>query len=216
MSHHRNEGIEAPPGPTRSRGRLAWACLALLAAAPHAYAVTAPPVPAGLEVPSGHEPFRIEHAIGTQNFVCLRVGDDFAWTPFGPQATGFSREGRQTLTHFLGANPDEGGTARPTWQDSRDTSSVWARPIADSSDPAYVEPEAIPWLLLRVVGSERGPRGGRRLTRAAYLQRVNTSGGKAPTAGCSEDDHVGDKALVPYAADYVFYRKSGGRLEVER
>jgi hypothetical protein len=39
------------------------------------------------------------------------------------------------------------------------------------------------------------------------VQRVNTQGGIAPaTAGCSQAADIGKKALVPYTADYVFYR----------
>jgi hypothetical protein len=38
-----------------------------------------------------------------------------------------------------------------------------------------------------------------------YIQRVNTSGGKAPSeAGV----FVGQVARVPYTADYYFYRQS--------
>ena len=46
---------------------------------------------------------------------------------------------------------------RATWQDSRNTSAVWAKAIESSSEPDFVEPGAIPWLLLEVVGSEPEP-----------------------------------------------------------
>ena len=49
---------------------------------------------------------------------------------------------------------------RATWQDSRDTSAVWAKAIQTSSDPNFVKPGAIPWLLLEVVGLEHGPTWG--------------------------------------------------------
>jgi len=35
---------------------------------------------------------------------------------------------------------------------------------------------------------------------------VVTSGGVAPATGCAAVTDVGHKALVPYSADYVFYR----------
>jgi hypothetical protein len=39
------------------------------------------------------------------------------------------------------------------------------------------------------------------------VQRVNTSGGIAPAAdGCARAADIGRRALVPYTADYVFYR----------
>jgi len=80
---------------------------------------------------------------------------------FGPQATLFNEHGQQVITHFLSPNPDEAGTARATWQHSRDTSAVWARAIASSSDPAFVAPGAIPWLLLELVEATRDRPAGR-------------------------------------------------------
>ena len=100
------------------------------------------------------------------------------------------------------------GTIRATWQDSRDTSTVWAVAIAASSDPAFVAPGAIPWLLLPVVGAKDGPTGGHRLTATTFIQRLNTSGGIAPSDGCTESPDVGKKALVPYTADYFFYKSA--------
>jgi hypothetical protein len=163
-------------------------------------------VPAGLEVPTGNRPFLSGRAAGSQNYICLPSGSDFAWTFFGPQATLLNNYDQQIITHFLSSNPDEGGTARATWQHSRDTSKVWAMAIASSSDPGFVEPGAIPWLLLKVVGAEPGPAGGHRLTETTYLQRVRTSGGIAPTTGCNQASDVGKTALVPYTSDYIFYK----------
>jgi hypothetical protein len=168
-----------------------------------------PEVPDNLEVPGGNKPFLLGHASGTQNYVCLSSGAGFVWTFFGPQATLFNNRDRQITTHFLSANPDEAGAARATWQHSRDTSAVWAAAIAMSSDPAFVQPGAIPWLLLQVVGANDGPTGGQRLSKTTYIQRVNTSGGLAPTTGCSQLSDVGTRALVPYASDYVFYKATG-------
>jgi uncharacterized protein DUF3455 len=34
---------------------------------------------------------------------------------------------------------------------------------------------------------------------------VNTSGGVAPTSGCSQASDVGKKAFVQYSADYFFF-----------
>jgi Protein of unknown function (DUF3455) len=109
----------------------------------------------------------------------------------------------QIITHFLSPNPDESDMARATWQHLRDTSSVWAMPVAASSDPNFVASGAIPWLLLQIVGAEPGPTDGQRLTRTKFIQRLNTSGGIAPSIGCTE---VGQRAFVPYTADYVFYK----------
>jgi hypothetical protein len=174
----------------------------------HAGGIEPPAVPADLVVSSEHRPYLVGHAIGTQNYVCAPKGDGFAWKPFGPQATLFDEHGHQLTTHYLSPNPDEAGKARPTWQHSRDTSAVWANPVEDSTDPEYVEPGAIPWLKLEIVGRTRGV-GGRRLTDTTFIQRVNTVGGVAPATGCSEAGHLGERALVPYETDYVFYKARG-------
>ena len=175
-----------------------------LAAAPHADAP--PQVPANLDVPAGHRPFFIGRAEGTQNYVCLPSGAAAAWSFFGPQATLFDGKGEQIATHFLAPNPAENGTPRAAWQHSRDTSTVWAVAVASSSDPAFVIPGAVPWLLLQVSGIGYGPSWGDRLTTVTFIQRVNTAGGVGPGAGCSTAADIGRKALVPYTTDYVFYR----------
>ena len=153
-----------------------------------------PDVPSIIQVPAGNQLFRVAHAVGTQNYVCLSTG--WASPAYGPQATLFDEENEQVLTHFLSPNPDEANTPRATWQDSRDSSTVWANAIQGASYTP--DPTAIPWLLLEVVGEANGPTGGDRLTRTTYIQRLNTTGGLKPTGTCVE----GAKALVPYTADY--------------
>lgn len=160
-------------------------------------------VPSNLEPPAGVSAFLTARAEGTQNYICLKSGG-FSWTFWGPQATLFDGD-QQVITHYLSTNPAD-GAARATWQSSSDSSAVWAAAIANSSDPTYVEEGAIPWLLLRVVGNQTGPSGGSGLSDAKYIQRVNTSGGVAPSAGCKSSEDVGKKALVPYSTDYVFYK----------
>jgi hypothetical protein len=163
------------------------------------YATIKPPdVPTIIQVPAGNQLFRVAHAVGTQNYVCLSTG--WASRAYGPQATLFNEENEQVLTHFLSPNPDEANAARATWQDSRDTSTVWASPIDGASYTP--DPTAIPWLLLKVVGKAVGPTGGDKMISTTYIQRLNTTGGLKPTGTCTE----GDKALVPYTADYFFYK----------
>jgi len=178
-----------------------------LAHAAEADDVIPPAVPSTLQPPAGQIAFLIGHASGTQNYSCLPSATGFVWTLFGPQATLFNDGADQLITHFLSANPIENGTARATWQHSRDTSTVWAVASATSSDANFVAPGAIPWLLLRVTGAQYGPSLGDKLVRTKSIQRVNTAGGIAPAAGCSAPSDVGKKALVPYTADYVFYRE---------
>jgi Protein of unknown function (DUF3455) len=194
---------------TTALAALASACLVLLPPGLSAHDLTPPPVPSGLEVPAGHRPFLRGHATGTQNYICLFPGSDFPWGFVGPQATLFNDDGRQITTHFLSPNPKEGGIARATWQHSRDASTVWAKRIALSSDPDFVEPGAIPWFLLQVVGAKYEPMGGQRLAETTYIQRVYTTGGVEPTTGCTQATDVGQQKLVPYTADYIFYKAIG-------
>lgn len=170
--------------------------------------IGAPSVPAGLQVPAGNQVFLKAAATGTQNYLCLPSG----WTFIGPQATLFvtlpwlnGPIQQQIATHFLTPNALEGGTARPAWQSSIDTSMVMAKPVASSTDPNYVDPAAVPWLLLQAAGAHAGPSGGSAFAQTTYLQRINTSGGVMPVGACT----VGERAFVPYTADYVFYRKAG-------
>jgi hypothetical protein len=171
----------------------------------HAGPVRPPAVPAAIQVPAGSKASLEGHAVGTQDYICLPSDSGFAWTFVRPQATLFNDRHQQLITHFLSANPFESGAPRATWQHSRDTSTVWGQPIASSSDPAFVEPGAIPWLLLKVVGAQPGPGGGQRLTTITFIQRLNTSGGVAPSIGCTLSTDVGKKAQVPYTADYFLY-----------
>ena len=177
----------------------------------HAGQVTVPPVPADLEVEPGFKAFLEGHAVGTQNYVCQPSGAGFAFVLFTPQATLFNDADHQLIIHFFSPNPDENGTIRATWENSRDTSTVWAALVPDgsSTDAAFVAPGAIAWLKLEVVGHEDGPTGGDKLSETTFIQRLNTSGGLAPLTGCSSLADVGKKAFVPYAADYFFYRNAG-------
>lgn len=172
-------------------------------------------VPSNLAVPSGNTAFLRATASGMQNYVCLPTSTGLEWKFQGPQATLFVKfrwmngEFRQQVTtHFLSPNPAEGGLARATWQSSIDTSTVWAKKVAESNDPAFVTPSAIPWLLLQSAGTADGPMGGSFLSHTTYIQRVNTTGGNVASPLCTE---AGAIQFVPYTTDYIFYRASGSR-----
>lgn len=166
--------------------------------------LTPPEVPANLAV-SGAKLYFIGQASGTQAYVCMPTTTGAAWSFYGPQATLFNAANEQVMTHYLSPNPDENGALRATWQHSRDTSTVWAVAIASSTDPNFVAPGAVPWLLLRVEGSRVGPDGDK-IAATTFIQRVNTAGGIAPLAGCSMASDIGKRVFVPYTTDYVFYR----------
>ncbi len=178
--------------------------------------ITPPPLPAGLApVPPGQKLFLVGHAVGTQNYVCRPSGAGFAYVLFTPEATLFGGDGGQVITHYFSPNPFEpntdtkvvsDGMIRATWQ-HRDTSTVWAK-LHQPNGAVTVDPTAIAWLLLDVVGAQNGPTGGDKLSGTTFIQRLNTTGGLAPTTGCSSLTDVGNQAFIPYTADYFFYKKA--------
>jgi len=188
----------------------------------HADPVTPPPVPANIQVPPGNKAFLEGHGVGTQNYICVPSASSASgvgYVLFTPRATLFKDNDEQVTTHFFSPNPFEtntnpavvaDGMIRATWQHSRDTSTVWAKlnPNGSSSDPAFVASGAVAWLLLKVVGAQDGPTGGDTLTATTFIQRLNTSGGVAPSTGCISSTDIGNEAFVPYTAYYFFYKKS--------
>jgi hypothetical protein len=152
-------------------------------------------------VPAGNKLFLGTHGVGTQNYVCRPSGAGVAYVLFTPQATLFSEDGGQVITHYfspnLSTNPPDpntdpkvvaNGAIRVTWQ--------------------HRDPRAVAWLLLDEVGVQEGPTGGDTLTKTTFVQRLNTTGGLAPSTGCSSLTDVGNQAFVPYTADYFFYQKA--------
>src|SRR5262245_37727930 len=171
-----------------------------------------PLVPPEIRVPPQNEIFFVGRGVGTQNYVCLPCdpstsgcASGVAFSLFTPQATLFNDLREQVTTHFFSPNPFEGDVVRATWQHSQDTSSVWGKVIGTSSNPKFVTPGAIPWLLVEVVGAQAGPTGGAKLTGTTFIQRVNTVGGAAPSTGCSGPADIGNRRFVPYTSDYIFY-----------
>ena len=91
-------------------------------------------------------------------------------------------------------------TGRPVWQ-FQDGSFVEAtRKVGGTAAPGSIPP-----LLLQAVVTGEGPDGDR-LLRTTWVQRLNTSGGVAPSAPCTP----GATLAVPYTTDYLFWREQGG------
>jgi hypothetical protein len=201
------------------------------AAAAHAQiqfqSVTAPATPPIITPPAGNSAFLLGRAVGTQGYICLPTSPGAAtasWTVKGsrPEATLFQSifgYDFQIMTHFLSpnTNPNEAAPSplpfgSATWQSSFDSSRVWAQVLPGSSIQAGSHAScpnagAIPCLLLESIGSQRGPTGGTILSRTTFIQRLNTKGGSAPVDGCAVAADVGNQRLVPYTADYYFFRQ---------
>lgn len=180
-----------------------------------------PTTPIAITPAPGNEAFLLGHAAGTQGYVCLPTSSGASWTVNGarPEATLFTKffgESVQIITHFLSPNtnpnknaPDPLPFANATWQSSFDSSMVWAQTVhaipagSDKSCPNF---GSIGCLLLQSIGSQKGPAGGKVMTQTTFIQRLNTNGGSAPATGCVVTSDVGKQTLVPYTADYYFFR----------
>ena len=115
-----------------------------------------------------------------------------------PRAQLYAQNGKLTGSHFVG----------PTWV-AMDGSYVVGRRV----NGVNVDPTAIDWLLLEKDTSAAGADGDR-LTATTYIQRINTTGGRAPAA--SECDETGETAEIPYAADYYFWKAHRELVRVRR
>ena len=203
--------------------RLSIAAL-VLAAAAHAQSVA---TPTDITPPEGNPLYFVGQAVGTQGYICLPTAVDAptaSWTvkPARPEATLFQRfygQDFQLVTHFLSPdaspNPDAPSPlpfGSATWQSSLDSSKVWAQVLNGKSviagtDASCPHAGSIPCLLLQAIGSQSGTAGGTILSKTTFVQRLNTRGGVAPADGCSVAADVGKQVLVPYTADYHFFRK---------
>jgi Protein of unknown function (DUF3455) len=179
--------------------------------------LTPPQTPAEITVPDGNSLYLIGHAFGSQGYTCLPTSTGgTAWNPSArPEATLFSDlfgQQFQIITHFQSVNegPKPGVTpplsGNATWQGSLDSSRVWAVKAAgidpDPSIASCPNTGSIQCLKLQSVGNKKGPTGGNLLFKTTFIQRLNTAGGAVPTNACT----AGQTQLVPYTADYLFYR----------
>jgi Protein of unknown function (DUF3455) len=126
---------------------------------------------------------------GVQIYECRarKDGDGiYEWAFLAPKADLFDVHGNRIGRHYAG----------PHWESSdgsRIVGSLRERADAPAAD-------AIPWLLLGA--KSVGAHGA--FDKVTSVQRVNTAGGAAPKAGCSQTS-AGKAARIPYTADYYFF-----------
>jgi hypothetical protein len=178
--------------------------------------VTPPSVPGKIAVPAGNHAYLVGHASGSQGYTCLPTSTGgTAWNPTArPEATLFTDFFGHDfqITHFqsFNENPKPGIvpplSGNATWQSSQDSSRVWMVRVNGIDPDPNVEScrnvGSIQCLLLQSVGNKKGPTGGNLLAATTFIQRLNTSGGAAPTSVCT----VGQTQLQHYTADYYFFR----------
>ncbi len=139
-------------------------------------------IPEQLKPPAGLRLILRVHARGDQIYVCKAEGAGFSWMLQAPEAEVFD-EGRPIGRHFAG----------PTWE-LNDGSRVTGKILTRAESPDI---HAIPWLLISAVDHS----GEGLLNGVTHIQRLNTTGGKAPEK-CRDE---GRELRVGYTADYIFY-----------
>jgi hypothetical protein len=161
-------------------------------------AAAMPPGHAAAAVPSALDPGPQEKlvatlaATGVQIYACRAEPGDaaapFRWVFVAPEARLLDARGNIVGRHGAGPHwlADDG---------SRIDGTLKAR--ADAPVPG-----TIAWLLLTTSASGTSPG---RFAGVTSVQRVNTSGGAAPTAPCDARS-AGRQVRVPYTADYRLFR----------
>ncbi len=165
------------------------ALVLLLAGASAVKAGTMPGVPDALKVPEGQVLLLEVQAVGVQIYECKAGQADsarFEWVFKAPEADLFDSAGKKVGRHYAG----------PTWE-SNDGSKVVGEVKAKDNGP---DPGAIPWLLL----TARSTSGSGIFGAVTSVQRLSTSGGRAPAEGCDKGQ-AGKEARVSYKAKYTFY-----------
>ena len=137
-----------------------------------------------IQVEAGNKVAFHVYAIGVQ----IYRWNGSAWTFVAPSANLYADEGYNGKVGF-----HYGG---PTWESNSGSRVVAARVPGTGCTP---DSSAIPWLKLEKVSTD-GPGIFNKVT---YIQRVNTTGGLAPTAPGTT---VGEEKRVSYTAEYYFYK----------
>ncbi len=172
-----------------NRSLLLAAALAALPAA----AVTEPGgIAASLRVPASEAPAFVLNGNGVYIYQCRQAISDpnaYVWAFVVPDATLY--DGSRSVARHATIG---------LYESLSDRTSVSG--VVRSSQPAGGA--NLPWVLIRAQ-----PIGESGLfANVSSIQRVNTTGGAAPSSGCGPDN-VGEEARVAYQADYYFYKRAG-------
>jgi hypothetical protein len=136
-----------------------------------------PASPPALVVPAGNTLSSSLDGSGVQVYQCVKA----KWTLLEPAAT-LTANGKPVGLHFKG----------PVWVSTVDGSAVGAAPVATVNRDG-----AIPELLLKANQNQ----GQGTFSKVTYVQRLQTTGGVAPAASCTE----GSQQAVGYSAVYRFW-----------
>lgn len=147
-------------------------------------------LPVAVQVPAGHTVAMQTMAAGDITWQCRARADmanQYAWAFAGPAAGLKDRSGMMVGKYY-------GPPA--TWE-SVDGSRITGTQLA-------VAPAGDGNIPLQLVKADAAMGMGA-MQGVSHVQRVNTRGGVAPTASCGAAN-LGEKQVVRYTADYVFWR----------
>jgi hypothetical protein len=157
-----------------------------------------PAIPAAIEVPKRHKFVDQFHAKGVQVYQAKKGKDGkLEWAFDGPLADLFDGEAKAGI-HYYGPAWEASDGSKVVKDDSRELLA------ADAPNPA----RDVPWLLVPVKADEPENANPGRFSRVVYVQRVATSGGRAPK---ELPKRVGSKIAVPYTATYYFWAASDAK-----
>ena len=149
-------------------------------------------LPDVVKVPAGNRVAMETIGAGDITYECRAkkdMADQFEWVFVGPDAALTDRTGKRIGRYF-------GPPA--TWQ-SMDGSKVTGAQLA-------VSPAGAANIPLQLVKANPAMGAGS-MQGVTYIQRVATQGGVAPAATCAASS-MGQKQIVKYQADYIFWRAS--------
>jgi hypothetical protein len=149
-------------------------------------------IAASLRVPANEAPAFVLNGNGVYIYQCRQAisdPDTYVWAFVVPDATLY--DGSRSVARHATIG---------LFESLSDRTSVSG--VVRSSQPAGGA--NLPWVLIRAQ-----PIGESGLfANVSSIQRVNTTGGAAPSGGCGADN-VGEEARVAYQADYYFYKRAG-------
>jgi len=153
-------------------------------------------LPAAVAAPSGMTMKGHGHAIGEQIYACVEAGSrGYGWN-------GWTLKASNAVLTDPSFVPVGRIAAGPSWTWT-DGSTIGGTEVAEVDSPLA---DAIPWLLLQVSSTN----GGGELGDTAFVQRLNTAGGRTPTTPCNSTN-ANTLSRVPYSADYYFLSREAGR-----
>jgi hypothetical protein len=149
-------------------------------------------LPPSVQVPAGHKVAMETVATGALTYECrdkAAMPGTTEWVFVGPKATLADRAGKPVGTYY-------GPPA--TWE-AQDGSKVSGTQLAVAPSGAG----NIPYQLVKA----NPAMGSGAMTGVSYIQRVALKGGAAPATGCTPETK-GQRTVVPYQGDYIFWKAS--------